>query len=57
MEIKKNSIAKTMGKMELYYIACEYVKQWALLERLEDFPNVKHRVNIGYDPISPSLAI
>lgn len=46
-----------MGKMELYYIAGEYVKQWALLESLEDFPNVNYRVNIGYDPISPFLAI
>lgn len=46
-----------MGKMELHYVADEYVKQWALLESLLDFPNVKHRVNIGYEPISPSLAI
>lgn len=46
-----------MGKMELHYVADEYVKQWALLESLLDFPNVKHRVTIGYDPISPSLAI
>lgn len=42
-----------MGKMELHYVDDEFVKQWALLESLLDFPNVKHRVNIGYEPISP----
>lgn len=46
-----------MEKMELYYVAGEYVKQWALLETSVDFPNVKHRINIGYHPISSSLAI